>query len=151
MSHPHRHNHTTPTTGATMRAHPRNNRVPNISEGELRNLASQLTRIDTLHREGPSCWVAIVECADDEMQGRKHLIAVAQWMPVPNVVGRYVVKLLPSPTPSRVRVSYRYYPDEERVTRFDLTINGEEFWRGVRARAFTSRTDAAAWLRGAEA
>jgi len=108
-----------------MRRHPKDSSVPHISDRGLRDIASQLARIDSLHRMSPTCWVALVECSHDEMLGRKLLIPVSCWMCVPNVAVRYVVKLVGAPerlaSPKRVRLSFRYDPEFPRICQFDLT------------------------------
>lgn len=129
-----------------MRRHPKDARVPHLSKRTLRDIASQLARIDSLHRTSPTAWVAVAEICHDEMLGRRLLIPVAEWMCVPNVAQRYVVELMASP--DRVHLSYRYDPEYPRTCHIDLTIDGWQVDQyGVAARAFTDLGKAEAWLR----
>lgn len=135
-----------------IRRHPHDSRLPLLSDRVLLYLASWFARIDAFHHMDARCWVALVECAHDEMMGRKHLIPVADWVALPNVVGRYLARYVASGDSGRVELSYRCCPEHRRTIRFDLEIDGAEVWeRGVHARAFRSETEAEAWLRDAEA
>ncbi len=107
--------------------------------------ATELARIDALHCESPTCWVAIAECAHDDSAGHRFLVAVAEWMPVPNVAGRYLVER--TSVPGQVQITFRPRPDDRLVIRAHLRVDGAEFWeRGIHSRAFRSQRDAAEWL-----
>jgi hypothetical protein len=104
-----------------------------------------MTRIDTLHRMHPECWVAVVEICHDEMLGRRLLIPVSSDVELPNAAYRYVVKIVESPR--RVHLSFRYLPESQRVCHFDLVIEGDEVeYVGFRTRVFTTEKRAFEWL-----
>ena len=131
--------------------HPRDNRLPGLSERAMRFIASTFARIDALHHGSADCWVALLECSHDESMGRGFLIPVARWVVLPNVAGRYLAKIVgssPATGEDRVEISYRCCPEHSRTVRVTLDVGGKEIGeRGIDAKAFRSRAEADAWLR----
>lgn len=131
--------------------HPRDNRLPGLSERAMLLIISYLARIDAFHHGNTDCWVALLECSHDESMGRGFLIPVARWVALPNVAGRYLAKIVgrsPATGGDRMEISYRCCPDHRKIVRVTVDVGGGEVEeRGIQAKAFRSRGEAEIWLR----